>query len=297
MQQQALSIVNDDLNLKREIQLLSSTGIRNGLSRERISTWLKQFAKGPEYSLALFILRHLIYRTTGQIESALAQALRKMALTIAQNETDRERLHWREILQGAANLKVYFGPPAHEHTRPGKSGELITRMLKQEFKINGAQISYPDSVTTLQEHERYLLVDDGVFTGDQLEGMLQQGLSALTRNPGKVGIVVAIAHEFAISRFQKSFPDIPIFFGEKMTAEDSFSSQASTWINENRWPHEISPVDVYQSIVSAKGNFKEKQPLGFGSLGLMVAYEHGVPDDSLQLLWDESETWKPLFDR
>lgn len=38
-------------------------------------------------------------------------------------------------------------------------------------------------------------------------------------------------------------------------------------------------------------------PFGFGNLGCMIAYEHGIPDDSLQLLWDESETWKPLFER
>lgn len=38
-------------------------------------------------------------------------------------------------------------------------------------------------------------------------------------------------------------------------------------------------------------------PLGYGNLGCLIAYDHGIPDDSLQLLWDKSESWNPLVAR
>jgi hypothetical protein len=75
----------DDLKLKRAVQLLCSTGIRRPMSMEKIKIWLKQFDPGPEQTLALLILRHLIYRTTDQIESSLIQALRRMTLHFAAN--------------------------------------------------------------------------------------------------------------------------------------------------------------------------------------------------------------------
>lgn len=289
-------ISHDDLKLKRAVQFLCSTGIRHPLTFERIRTWLKQFSPGPEQTLALLILRHLIYRTSGQIESSLTQALRRMALHFALNEEDRSSMYWRDILEGRAKLNFYFGPPEHEYTRPGKSGELIVRLLKQIFSIDSNQILYPSSITTLSVEERFLMIDDGTFTGDQLSNIIEAN-SSMMKTSGRTGIVVSIAHEKAIQRFERDFPGIPLFYGEKMTFQDGFVALSEQWIAARNWPYEgCSPCDVYHEIVK-KAGFETNQPLGYAGLGLMVAYEHGVPDDSLQLLWDKSDSWTPLFDR
>lgn len=290
-------IHSDDLKLKRAIQLLCSTGVRRSLTMERVKTWLKQFDAGPEQTLALLILRHLIYRTTDQIQSTLTQALRKMALHFALDDTDRENLNWRDILAGKAKLSFYFGPPAHDFTKPGKSGELIIRLLKQIFSVTSNQIQYPGMVTELPPDERYLMIDDGTFTGDQFTKFVGT-FAGMMKTPHQTGIVVSIAHEAALKNLRRNYPGIPVFYGEKMTYQDGLVALSQRWIDSGRWPYEeSSPLDVYQSVIEKKGRFKVNQPLGFGGLGLIVAYEHGVPDDSLQLLWDKSDTWSPLFDR
>lgn len=285
----------EDQRLLQVIRSLCFT-VRKPLKFERVKTWLKQFESGPEYTLALLILRHLIFRTHDQIESSLSQALRRMAIQFVQEE-DRSQASWQEIIAGKAGLHFFFGPPATSDTPPGKSGELIVRLLKHKFQIGGSNIYYPDLVTTLDDDDRYLLIDDGTFTGEQLDEYLTR-LGGWRHLAGRVGIVVAIAHENALKFLSEKYPHIPIFFGEKMTSQDSLISMSETWIASDRWPYETAtPLQVYEHIVREKGKFDRDAPLGFGSLGLLVAYEHGIPDDSLQLLWSKSDSWTPLFDR
>jgi hypothetical protein len=285
----------EDVKLLNVVRSLCMT-VRQPLKFERVKTWLKQFGEGAEYTLALLILRHLIYRTHDQIESSLTQALRRMAMHFVHNE-HREQFTWQEIISGKTGLDFFFGPPAHDGTPPGKSGELIIRLLKHKFGIPGSKIHYPNGFSELQEYERYLLVDDGTFTGEQLSQYLDY-FSAWKSMPGRIGIVVAIAHEEALKFLEKSYPHISVFYGEKMTEKDGLVALSDMWEKTGRWRYTTAtPLEVYNDIATTKAKFQNSASLGFASLGLLVAYEHGVPDDSLELLWSKSPTWTPLFDR
>lgn len=290
-----MSLSTDEIKLKQAVKLLCSTGVRRPLQFERIKTWLNQFDPGPEQALGLLILRHLIYRTHDQIESTLAQALRHTAMHFVQDENDRQERHWYDILTGGTGLSFSFGPPSHQHTAPGKSGEVIVRLLKNKLKIPSRQISYPE-VSQLSANERFILVDDGTFTGEQLSNYIRV-FSSWFHTPGQTGIVVSIAHETALRNLKKEYPNIPVFYGEKISEQDGLEALSQTWIESGRWAYEqVTPIDVYRHVAQNKAKFTAA-PLGFASLGLMVAYEHGVPDDSLLLLWEQSPTWSPLFDR
>lgn len=290
-----MSLSTDEIKLKQAVKLLCSTGVRRPLQFERIKTWLNQFDAGPEQALGLLILRHLIYRTQDQIESTLAQALRHTAMHFVQVEKDRRERHWHDILTGGTGLSFSFGPPSHHNTAPGTSGEVIVRLLKNKLKIPSTQIFYPD-VSQLAPNERFLLIDDGTFTGEQLSNYIDV-FSSWFHTPGQTGIVVSIAHQKALDNLLEKYPKIPVFYGEKITEQDGLEALSQVWIESGRWMYEqVTPIDVYLHIAHNKAKFSVA-PLGFGGLGLMVAYEHGVPDDSLRLLWDQSPTWAPLFDR
>lgn len=291
-----MSLSTDEIKIKQAVKLLCSTGVRHPLRFERIKTWLNQFDRGQEQALGLLILRHLIYRTHDQIESTLAQALRHAAMHFVQDENDRKERHWHDILTGGTGLSFSFGPPSHQNTAPGKSGEVIVRLLKNKLKIPSRLISYPEDVGALRANERFILVDDGTFTGDQLSKYIDV-FSSWFHTPGQTGIVVSIAHETALRNLREKYQNLPIFYGEKITAQDGLAALSDSWIESGRWTYaDVTPIDVYHHVTQNKAKFSGA-PLGFGSLGLIVAYEHGVPDDSLQLLWEKSPTWSPLFDR
>jgi hypothetical protein len=89
-----------------------------------------------------------------------------------------------------------------------------------------------------------------------------------------------------------------LFFGELLTEKNSLRWLSERWVTDGQWQHSnTTPLETYRNIFRRIGPFGEAEQEGFGSLGLMVAFEHGIPDDSLQLLWDRSANWFPLIER
>lgn len=288
----------DQLTLERTVRSLSSLGIRQSpLTWERARRWARQFAGGPEKDLAWLILRHLVFRTTDQLESSIRQALKKAAQHFGQLAELPTETKWREVLSGeAGGLNFYCSPPvASSYTTPGKSGELIARLVNRTYKIDK---TYSYNISTFQPDERLLIVDDGSFTGEQLDSFLV-AYEPAKRNQGKVAIVLAVAHENAICLLRNKHPSVPLFCGEVILASHCFEGMAQSWVDKKLWVHEdCSPLDIYRQIC-AKHNLAwgADAGLGFGGLGVMLGYEHGIPDDAIRLLWDHSETWDPLIER
>lgn len=294
MNANAISIQNDDLSLQKIIKGLCTKGIRKPMTHEQVKSWLTQFNTPPEKTLALLIVRNLIYRTTNQFESLLKQALKSAAKHFIISGTT-DVIAWQDVLfHDYDNITFYFGPLQTKFVRPGKSGEVIIRQLKQSFSADPSRLHYPADITKLEPDERFLLVDDGAFTGAQLTDCING--HDVFRNEKQVGVVLGVVHEVALDKLSKE-KTIPIFFGEKITKQECFEAMSEKWVADRIWPYsEISPIDQYNEVVR-RAKFADEIPLGWGNLGCMVVYEHGVPDNTLQLLWDRSDNWNPLFNR
>lgn len=287
----------DEIFLKRTVRALSSLGIRCApFTWDRAKAWTQQFKEGPERALAWLILRHLVFRTSEQLESSFRQALKASMQHFGQEVVGSKEFSWRELLSGkTGGLSVYCGPPGVSLTIPGKSGELMARMAHQAFGITKW---YPNEISQLAEDERFIIVDDGLFTGVQMATFLDSA-PQLTYSNGRVAIVVAVAHDIGINALASRFPQIPIFCGEKISKIHCFEGLSRYWIDKKIWPYtELSPIEIYKSICDKHGLLNEqKEYFGFGNMGAMIAYAHGIPDDSLSILWKRSATWEPLIER
>ncbi|MGE8111654.1 hypothetical protein [Pseudomonas sp. HN2-3] len=286
----------DNTKLKEIIRKLCATKIRNPLTMERVRTWLKQFKSQEEQTLALLIVKNLIFRNSAQIESSLRQALKEAALHFEPPEKSEAGYNWKEILSNKKPLRsnryFYFAPPIMTEgtTPPGKSGELIARSLHSNFGIDKSYQTYCNS-RKLPEDEYLLIVDDGSFSGSQISQTLVQ-CGDLMRNHERGGIVLAIAHEEAIKRLAKDFPNVKVFYGELLTEKDNFKKVCELWIENKIWPYDkVDPYDLYLKTLARA----DMSDAGMG--GLMVVYEHGIPDNTLPLLWKRSANWEPLFER
>ena len=287
----------DKLHLLNTIKLLCTKKIRQPITMEQTKAWLKQFNSEQEDFLGLLILRHLIYRTNNQLDSSLKQALKLAALHFTPNNIDKQIVDWRDVINGQVDgLDFIFGPPKQSAARPGKSGEIISRRIKScDPKINFT-LRYPADLNNLEKKQRYLLIDDGAFTGSQIAEFLSNEGRHLAES-NQCGIVVGVAHTEAVSLFKNKHPNVPFFYGELVTKNECFEEICQNWVNDRIWPFaETNPFDLYKKI-SLNAKFSNLLPLGFGDLGCMIAYEHGVPDNSLQLLWDKSKLWIPLISR
>lgn len=289
----------DNTKLKDIVRKLCTTKIRTPLTMERIRTWLKQFETAEEQTLALLILKNLIYRTSAQIESCLRQALKEAALYFEPPDSSEIHYDWRSVLANTKPLRsgkhFYFAPPINDSlAAPGKSGELIARLLHSNFGISRSYQTYCED-RELPDDEYFLVVDDGSFTGMQISDVLKTCRN-LMRGHNRGGIVLSIVHEDAITRLGIDFPDVKVFYGELLTEKDNFKQICTYWVSNNIWPYDhIDPHDLYMSI--AKRAEMPDANVGWGKLGLMVVYEHGIPDNTLPLLWQRSSKWEPLFER
>ncbi|KVA16853.1 hypothetical protein WI73_07140 [Burkholderia ubonensis] len=286
----------DQLAVERAVHALSRSNVRSPLSVERIKVWVKQFVSDEEKTLAWLILRNLIFRTNEQLLSSMRQALKLAALHFLDKTGQREMVAWTDALNGAAGLDFYCGPPSvvlYGMAKPGKSGDLIARAINQRYGITKL---FPSDVTVLSENERFIVVDDGTYTGMQLGNFLQSWDQDYSS--GRVAIAVGMAHQTACDYLHAQFPEVPLFHGELLTPETCFASLAQKWIESQQWKYDKSPLEVYAEVHERAQPFKDgNEGNGYGNIGALVAFSHGVPDDSIQLLWGVSENWKPLVER
>ncbi len=286
----------DQLSVERAVHWLSRTGVRSPLTVERIKQWVKQFHTHEEKTLAWLILRNLIFRTNEQLLASMRQAMKQATIHFANRLDLQEKVIWTDVLKGQAGLCFYCGPPSLPTfglTQPGKSGDLMARLINQRYGIDK---HYPSDIRVLQTNERFIVVDDGTYTGVQLANFLRNWDIDFTQ--GRVAIAVAIAHEAACEHLKHEFPSVPLFHGELLTAELCFQALSQKWIETEQWNYQRSPQEVYDEVHKRNQPFKNGNGgSGYGNIAALVAFEHGVPDDSIQLLWDDSPSWKPLVDR
>jgi hypothetical protein len=286
----------DLLGVERAVHALSRSNVRSPLSVERIKVWVKQFVSDEEKTLAWLILRNLIFRTNEQLQSSMRQALKQVALHFLDQVGQRDAVAWTDALKGTAGLDFYCGPPSlvqYGMGQPGKSGDVIARAINQRF---GIKKEFPSSINVLSEKERFIIVDDGTYTGDQLAIFLRSWDHDYSS--GRVAIAVGLAHQTACAKLSADFPGVPLFHGELLTAETCFTALCEKWVDTKQWQYDKAPLDVYAEVHKRAQPFKDGNGgNGYGEIGALVAFSHGVPDDSIQLLWGVSETWKPLIER
>ena len=286
----------DQLAVERAVHLLSRTGVRAPLNIERIKRWIKQFQSQAEKTLAWLILRNLIFRTNEQLLSSMRQALKQATIHFVEQQGAQGKVAWGDALRGNTGLSVSCGPPSlatRGFVPPGKSGELMARMVNQRYRIAK---HFPSEINVLAPDERFIVVDDGTYTGVQLCNFLRNWDIDFSRR--HVVIAVSMAHKTACQALRDEFPTVPMFYGELLAPEMCFTSLCQKWVETGQWRYETPPIDVYAEVHRRNQPFEKGNGAGgYGNIGALVAFEHGVPDDSIQLLWDTSPTWQPLVDR
>jgi hypothetical protein len=286
----------DELAVQRAVHWLSRTNVRKPLTTERIKQWVKQFQSPAEKTLAWLILRNLIFRTNEQFMSSMRQALKQATIHFVEQQGSLREVAWGDALKGDTGLSFSCGPPSLAtwgYASPGKSGELVARLVNQRYRI---EKHFPSEISVLLPNERFIVVDDGAYTGVQLCTFLRNW--GIDFSQQRVAIAVSIAHKTACGALNDEFPTVPMFYGELLAHEMCFASLCEKWVEAGQWRYEASPSDVYAEVHKRNRPFEKGNGAGgYGEIGALVAFEHGVPDDSIQLLWDTSPTWRPLIDR
>lgn len=286
------------LQLKREIKQLSEIDLWDNMTHESVKIWLRQLISPEEKLLGHLIVRNLIIRNNKQMTQLMQQAIRR-AISYFVKEEDRYRFNWLQILNEGYNSKIFYMGPVNfnieGYGQPGKSGEVIMPLLKKFAPRTNFR--YPDSYQYgLNAKEAFFLVDDAVLSGHQIEEWIDRYYKDLMASPDSA-LVVGIAHEEALEHLKEKLPDLKVFYGELLLKEYSFVNLCNKWCDSGIWPSEYqTPLDVFNSI-NERADFSTKAPLGHLNQALLLAYTYGTPDNTIQILRDNSPNWESLVSR
>lgn len=212
-----------------------------------------------------------------------------------------------DLLSVFQNIKVT--PLEGELPNPSDSGNLLCRKMRQSFNFAEANIVTPaQAVAFANDGEFILFVDDFIGSGDQfLETWRRNYLTeypksfchiALDNGPTFV-VLALVCTESALARINSELDHVTVFSCHIVDERSSiFNLQDCKYTFREidafleKYCDRLTPQEEYIR------NNREFLKYGYHRLGLLLGFEHSVPDATLPVFWSAGTgDWSPLYER
>jgi hypothetical protein len=137
-------------------------------------------------------------------------------------------------------------------------------------------------------------VDDFLGTGYQFQRFFRRLQGAHDFSGKRLIYAPLIAHRRGMNRLGRNIPQVEIAFAEQIDDEyNLFGGISGDGVNSRD-----DTYAFYNSFLSSrKLDLLPRKVLGYGKLGLCLAFEHATPNSTLPLLWLGRAGFTPLFKR
>ena len=257
-----------------------------------------------EEALAATLLEAFVYFSHELVDRLFIGAFDALAeeVTAAQTSYLDKKLVWKNFAGD-----VLITHPTGEMPNVTDSGYAFDRRARQLVRIPQEHILEPESVieTIVRSGPRpVLLVDDFVGSGDQFRKTWHRSY--------QIGSTNTSLADLAARADAEAFFYCPLICTElgKLVIDQSCSgarlrpthllptaysaNDASSLV----WPESMrTDGQEFVRRASARAGIPPAQQWGYSDLALALAFEHGVPDATLPLLWWEENDWIPLVRR
>lgn len=257
--------------------------LKQTIPPSRIKHWLENFAS-EDAKTALYFLMLFEYIPYEELQSRLDEQLGAAIDT---------------ALRKDANSQFLILP----YGKPGKSGPFMTYPLrnttvfkKYEERIT---ISFDYNEVSTNEHTVLIMIDDFVgsgetfieeYTGYEEDGNVGYGKIEYWADGAEIKrhyLIAAIIMEKGKEKISRVFnKKITVFSETRIAAFDSKKSPFNVFGNR----------EELRALCIKYGFELEKGPFGFDNSESLVAFAHTTPDNTLPIIWDDSE-WLPIFPR
>ena len=294
-----LSEVTDYIaTVRSRAEALTAAGIWSPLRARDVTEWESQFLNENEKILAALILDNLIVRPKKQILSMLTDAI--SSSNLADNDRHDFGLFEKISKRSKTSCSVLV-PVIGRSQAPTKSGPYILRLLQRQWNVKDQYLKWAESALEMaSDLNSIILIDDFSGSGSQFEEfLLETELSSIREKNEKIEVTLfcAAIHRKAVNRIERQFPWIRIISADRLDDSHALFSPKSC----ERLPSSVDVAmlkDAYEKCLERAGvKADSKFSHGFGDLELCYAFDHATPNNSIPLLWYESDTWRPLVFR
>jgi hypothetical protein len=172
---------------------------------------------------------------------------------------------------------------------PGGRSSIVARVLRGLQDARGAKIQSMADIARLDRGSvsALYLIDDFSGTGDEFAGWWETIEPIIRPLESKVFVALLVVNNRALSRIRALVKDV---FHVELLDDSANVLLASSAVFDDQ---ERSQVLAYCERTESGDKFLR----GYGDCGLLVAFKHGCPNNSLPILWFRSPRWQPLFHR
>lgn len=264
--------------------------------------WLSNFTDS-EQEFAECLLNGFLYFSRSITSHLFLAAFQRLAATVI-DESDRTRspkVQWDDFKNTAVFTHVTGEDPS-----PTDSGYHFARLSRQFLGIDESQILTNERVIEsirFNGAKAIVFVDDFVGSGNQfcetwervhsITPMIHASFQSEISTTGfKAFYCPVICTCAGLAKIARRAPQVTV--SPAHLFDESYSALSPT---TPIWPDRLrGGAEAFMKDSSIRagitGNWK-----GFHDLGLLLAFEHGVPDATLPLLYHQSPNWKPLVRR
>ena len=250
----------------REIQETAARlSDHESINQGRVLEWIEQF-DDEDLECAVQLLRNIRYYS--------APRIREMLPTLVRRSYQKFR--------GIPKETIYFVPVGNQ----GSGSGIIARALRNAG-VDSDQIIHMLELNRLPDNEvgGIVFIDDFSGTGDSLVGWWETVEMMVRPKNADWVVAVLVLNESAEEKLHEFTPDI--VWVEQLSDDDNVLSPDSLVFTEAE----------KQTILEycARTECDERYLKGYGDCGLLLAFKHGCPDNSLPILWWPDSDWKSLF--
>lgn len=275
----------------------------SSIDEMRLDAWLGNFVSDEDRYLAAHILNGLIFRSKAMIESSFDQLLQ----CVLPSQLHKWDCYGHKYIEDfLASLRADDdGHPVRfvavdltcATDEPGKSGVHLIRQFRQHIRVSKKLLCRPENVSKLPDTVKVLVfIDDIVGTGKQFAKFSQFHNLEAQAAKRKLFFSPLIAYQDGLDKLAAQHPWLTIKPIEIFNSEHCFccpcSSDQTLWAldEENR----VADVQTHIKKIARAGAIPGTTKYG---LDLLIGFEHATPNNTLPMLWADSDKWRPLFNR
>lgn len=286
----------------RKCELFCSCSLWPREPQIRPRAWLNNFEE-HERPVAAVLLDHFVFFGGVATDQLLSHSLRRIAAAVRQH-------------RGPVGLEQYlrdvvFTPVLGEDPNPTDSGQLFCRKVRQLLGFSDDRFVPLTRAQQLAIAGRPIVfLDDFIGSGDQMartwERQSETGVSFASISQKQAldaSYVALVGTARGCQRLNTDLPNLRLIVAHTLDQTQSIKSIPSNPLmpDIDDIPDRVEALlDRYHGALSLPAYLStvNQRKYGYSELGLLLAFDHSVPDATIPLLWASGPAeWTPLARR
>lgn len=251
-------------------RVCADCGDHGGFRRAKVLRWVRQFER--EHAVAAKVLSSLHYYSADNIHALVKQLV---------------RIIYRQA-HPLRKCDIVFVPVGGA----GSGAQLVARFLKTMNEVPKGQVL--DLMDLHRAHEKgktsglVVAMEDFSGTGNTVKDWWAMNECIVRPASKSVAVGLLVMTEKARIELETIFSEVYLI-DELHDDMNVFHARCRTFT-----PNEIQSLGRHCGCTGCSPDYQR----GFGKCGLLVAFKHGCPNNSLPILWhDKPGVWESLFNR